>query len=131
MATLNSTIHIEADPEVKAHIYQQLHEFAPFITPETVITVVMKDPMKLMSHFIDNGIDMTPAELRKMQRVTITLTEDGTTIEADGVSEDTFEAITIAKETLIEKLIHIQNSVITSQERAEQINTALLVGQLH
>jgi len=131
MATLNSTIHIEADPEVKAHIYQQLHEFAPFITPETVITVVMKDPMKLMSHFVDNGIDMTAAELRKMQRVTITLTEDGTTIEADGVSEDTFEAITIAKETLVEKLIHIQNSVITSQERAEQINSALLSGQLH
>ena len=131
MATLNSTIHIEADPEVKAHIYQQLHEFAPFITPETVITVVMKDPMKLLSHFVDNGIDMTASELKKMQRITITLAENGTTIEADGVSEDTFEAITIAKETLIEKLIHIQNSVITNQERAEQINSALLSGQVH
>lgn len=112
-------------PEVKSFIYQTILEFEPYTTPETVVAVVAKDPLKLISQLEADGQDYDRTELRQMYRISISLMEDGAKIEEEGLAEDIFEAIKMAKEKLIKVLSEIQDSVVSNQDRTQQINSIL------
>lgn len=112
-------------PEVKSYIYQTILEFEPYTTSETVVAVVAKDPLKLISQLEADGQDYDRVELKKMYRISISLTEDGAKIEEEGLAEDIYDAIKIAKEKLVSVLSEIQDSVISNQDRTMQINTIL------
>ena len=60
-----------------------------------------------------------------MHRISITLSEDGAKLEQEAVHENLIDAIRMAKEQMIKVLQGIQDQVITSQDRAMQINAAL------
>jgi hypothetical protein len=129
---LNPTIQlIEENPEVKSFIYQQLAEFEHFVTPETVMTVVARDPRKLALQYETEGKEFTADSLKKLYRVAIVLNEGEATVEAEGVHEDIFQAIVMAKQTLLQKLIDIQDSVISQQDRIIEINHYLQHPNLH
>jgi ribosome-associated translation inhibitor RaiA len=129
---LNPAIHIlDQSSEVKAYVYQQLAEFEAYVTPETVVAVVARDPRKLAIQLETDGKDVDPSKLSQMYRIAIILKEDDTKIQGEGLHEDIYEAIRIAKERLLEKLIAIHNEVISQSDRQEQINFALSNPQLH
>lgn len=117
---------VEAD--VKSYIYQCLLEFEPYSTPDTHIHVIAKDPLQL----IDNTVDgRGEAQLKKMFRIAIVMSEDGTKIEAEAVHENIFEAIKEAKDKLLLQLVEIHDSVVTAQDRHMEILNALTSGQVH
>ncbi|HRO68321.1 MAG TPA: hypothetical protein PL182_12200 [Pseudobdellovibrionaceae bacterium] len=127
----SSTDLLETDPEVKSYIYQQLSEFEPYVSPETVVAVVSRDPRKLMLQFEAEGKETTKEELSKLFRIAIVLKEGDTQIQEEGLHENVFEAIRLAKQSLLKKLEMIQDSVISNQDRMAQINDALQNHQLH
>ncbi len=111
--------------EVKSYIYQTILEFEHFTTPETVVAVVAKDPLKLVSQLDAAGEDYDRKELKKMHRISISLVEDGTKIEEEGLALDIYDAIKMAKDKLITILTEMQDSAISNQDRTMQINTIL------
>jgi len=122
-------------PEVKSYIFQSLMDFEPFTTPQTQVAVVAKDPLALLineddENVVDHGHGEIPArkKLRKMYRISITLSEDGGTLSAEGLHEDIYEAIKIAKNKLLVTLNEIQDEVISNSERHQQIRTAIAAG---
>lgn len=133
MANLpNPTIDLlETDPEVKSFIYQQICEFEPYVTPDTVVAVLARDPKKLAIQLETEGRYIEPSALKKMFRIAIVLKEGDAKIQEEGLHEDVFEAIRQAKDRLLAKLSAIQDQVVSNQERIEQINTALQNNQLH
>lgn len=139
---LKREIQIEnLGPEVTSYIYQIILEFEPFTTPDTMVSVVAKNPLELIkfSAPIDDSDDTTvlhadhgalpaKAELKKMFRIAISLTEEGQTIQAEGLHANIYEAITAAKNKLLKTLNEIQNDVISNQDRHAQIKHALAAG---
>ena len=117
--------------EVKSYVYQTILEFEPFTTPETIVSVTAKDPLKLISQLEANGIDYDRTELKKMNRICISLSEDGAKIEEEALHEDIFTAIRQAKDKLVVILSEMQDQAITNQDRTAQINTALSNGTVH
>ena len=116
---LTNTANLDLEsisPELKSYIYQIIAEFEPFSTPETVITVIAKEPLK--------------KEKNKF-RISISLVEDGTKLEDEGLDEDIYIAIKLAKDKLIKRLCEIQDQMISSQERKVQIDSAASNGQVH
>jgi ribosome-associated translation inhibitor RaiA len=129
---LNPTIElIEQNPEVKSFIYQQIADFEHFVTPQTVVTVVARDPKKLALQYETDGRDFNPADLKKLYRIAVVLKEDDASVEAEGVHEDIFQAIKLAKDNLLKKLIEIQDNVISQQDRISEINHYLQHPVLH
>lgn len=129
---LNPTIQlIEQNPEVKSFVYQMIAEFEPFVTPQTVITVVARDPKKLAIQYETDGKDFTPEDLKKLYRIAIVLNESGTKVEAEGVHEDIYQAIKMAKDQLLKELVAIQDSVVSQQDRIIEINHYLQHPNLH
>lgn len=108
---------IENNPDVKAYIYQQVLDFNPYVTPETVVAVVARESKKYPDK----------------HRIAIILTEDDARLEAEAIHDDIFKAIELAKLKLIAKLAEIQDSVISNQDRIIEINEALTGGsnQVH
>ena len=116
-------------PEVTSYIYQSIMELAPFTTPETLVSVIARDPLALLTFkqdADDPSQDSLPKKdkLKKMYRIAITLSEDGTKIEKEGLHENIYEAIRIAKDKLLIALNEIQDDVISNQDRQMQINSA-------
>ena len=129
---LNPNIELlEHDPEVKSYIYQQIVEFEPFVTPDTTVAVVARDPKKLMLRYETEGREFDREKMKKMFRIAIVLKEGDTQIQEEGLHENVYEAIKLAKDALMRKLSAIQDSIMTNQERTEQINFALQNNQLH
>ncbi|AFY03082.1 hypothetical protein [Bdellovibrio bacteriovorus] len=129
---LNPTIElIEQNPEVKSFIYQQIAEFEHFVTPQTVVAVVARDPRKLALQYETDGREFTREGLKKLYRIAIVLNEGGAKAEAEGVHEDIFEAIRLAKDNLMQKLVAIQDSVVSQQDRIIEINHYLQHPVLH
>lgn len=129
---LNPTIElIEHNPEVKSFIFQQIVDFEPFVTPQTVVTVVARDPNDLSLQYETEAKDFDPEKLKNLYRIAIVLTESDTTMEAEGVHEDIYEAIKLAKDNLLKELIAIQDSVISQQDRIIEINHYLQSHNLH
>lgn len=122
---------LEQNPEIRAYVYQILQEFEPFVTSDTKIYVMARDPMKLASKLEIEGIEMSPEDLRKMHRVSIVMDESGTKIEAEGLHEDLFEAVIIAKNSLLGQLWRIQDSVVSSSERNLAIQQVIQNTQVH
>ncbi|MES3039140.1 MAG: HPF/RaiA family ribosome-associated protein [Bdellovibrionota bacterium] len=123
--------HIETNPEVKSYIYQLIAEFEPFVTPETVVAVVAKDPKKLAKKLREQGDEMEPSKLARMHRISIILKDNETQIQAEAVSENIYDAIKLAKEKLVAHLAAIQDVIQTNAERTAQINSALNSHLLH
>lgn len=129
---LNPQIRVlETDPEVKSYIYQQIMEFENYVTPQTVVAVLARDPKKLAIQLETDGKSVPMAELRKMYRIAIVLKEGDTSIQEEALDADVFTAIRLAKEKLLVRLGAIQDQVISNQDRMSQINTALSNPQLH
>lgn len=122
---------IDDNPEVKSYMYQLLTELEPFVSPQTVVAVVARDPKKLKMHFETNGIEMSENEIKKLHRVAIVLSDDGAKVEAEGWDQDIYKALYKAKENLVTILSDIHDKVISNQERMEQINTAISGGNIH
>jgi ribosome-associated translation inhibitor RaiA len=129
---LNPTIRLlETDPEVKSYIYQQIAELEAFVTEDTIVSVIARDPRKLAIQLETDGKEIPLDKLRKMHRVAIVLKEGDTQIQEEGLHENVFEAIRAAKNALLQRLAAIQDQVITNQDRMAQINDALQNNQLH
>ncbi|GIL17595.1 MAG: hypothetical protein BroJett040_13460 [Oligoflexia bacterium] len=126
-------------PEVKSFIYQAIVEFEPFTTPDTVVSVVAKDPLQLIhsASSEESAIDIVeselprPEKLKKMYRIAITLSEGDTHITEEALHKNIFEAIRLAKEKIIKTMSDIQDEVISNQDRQIQIQHALASGQVH
>lgn len=122
---MNTESLIENNPDVKAFIYQQIFELTPYLTPETVVTVVARDAKKLIFEYDLADIDEKTELLAKSHRIAFILKEKEAKLEAEGVHENIFEAISIAKTYLVSHLAEIQNNVISNQDRQIEINQAL------
>lgn len=122
---------LEDDFDVKAYVNQQLAEFEAYVTEETVVTVISRDPKKLALQLETDGKDLGSKKLRDMFRIAIILQEDDSKLEAEGFHEDIYEAIRMAKDNLMKKLAEIHDSVVSQSDRIEQINLALSNPQLH
>ena len=119
---LENTLNlIETDPEVKSFIYQQINEFAPYVTPETLVLVLARDP--LAQQEVEVSADN--------YRIAIVLKEDDASIEAEAYSPNIFDAIRLAKESMLSRLTEIQNKVENSQERLNAIKDAGNNSQVH
>lgn len=116
-------------PEVRSYIYQVILEFEPYTTSNTTVAVIAKDPAKLANE--EEYQDHDPDSLRRMWRIGITLSEEGTQLEEEAVHEDIYAAIRIAKDKLLKTLGDIHDHVISSQDRMVQIQNALAGHQLH
>lgn len=119
---------LETDPNLKSYIYQQLAELNQFITPETMVFVLARDPNEKREDVDDDEI----VELKKYQnRIAIILQEGEGNIEAEAHHDDIFEAIKMAKEALIQQLLEIQEQVESPQDRLRAIKEASENNQVH
>jgi ribosome-associated translation inhibitor RaiA len=129
---LNPAIELNEDsPEVKSYIYQQITEFETYITPQTVISVISKDPKKLALQYEADGKEFDLEVLRSHFRISISLSEGDAKITAEGVDKNIFTAVRLAKEELLKKLIAIQEDVVSQQERNMAIHHALQNTMIH
>ena len=135
---------IETDPEIKSYIYQQILDFNPFVTPETLVMVIARNPKATYSkatsgvqtnqqfeasyedEAYDNHEDgeINPELTKLKYRIAIILKDGDNSIESEAFNNDIFDAIRIAKETLIERLIEIQNEIESPQDRMLAIQQA-------
>lgn len=111
------------DPEIRAHIYQQIMEFQPYITSKTLIEIIAHDQE------LDQEEETTAGPLP--ERVLIRLTEGESKLEAEGAGETIFIAISEAKRALLRELIRIQDEVVSSTDRHRIINSILSNQQSH
>lgn len=141
---------IENDPEIKSYIYQQIQDFNSFVTPETLVMVIARDPLgrydqpepemvstdmetlpnQLETDFDDDDGDFIDEdditdEMRKSRyRIAVVLKDGDHAIEAESFNDDIFEAIRLSKEALIAKLIEIQEEIESPQDRMKAIQQA-------
>ncbi len=116
--------------EIQSYIYQQIAEFEPFITPETLVMVIARDPNQAEDEQSASEPYTTTNE-DSIHRIAIILKEDDATIEAEARHTDIFEAIKYAKESLLQKLIEIKEEVENPQERLQAIQQASSNEQIH
>lgn len=120
--------------EVQSYIYQQIAEFEPFVTPETLVLVIARDPNQIED---ENGTadplasQYVTDDQKQVHRIAIILKEDDASIEAEAFHDDIFEAIRFAKENLLKKLIKIQEEVENSEERLLAIQQASANEKIH
>lgn len=128
---------LETDPEVKSFIYQQIIDFNPFVTPETLVMVIARDPRATYAHGSDEEEefledDETSDEAKEYKyRIAVILKEGENSIEAEAFHDDIFEAIRLAKDRLIERLLEIQEEVESPQDRINAIKDASENKQIH
>jgi len=122
---------LEDSPEVKSYVYQQIAEFEPYITPQTIVAVILKDPLKLALQYEAEGKEFDPKDLKSLYRISISLREDDAKITAEGVDKDIFTAIRMAKDELLKKLVAIQDNVVSQQERNMAIHQAMQNTMIH
>ena len=118
---------LEADPEVKSFIYQQILDFNPFVTPETLVMVIARDPKAAYepeqdSH--DFSDETKPTDHLCKYRIAVVLKDGDTSIECEAFENDIFDAIRLAKDRLVQKLIEIQNEMESPQDRIDAIKEA-------
>lgn len=134
---------IETDAEVKSYIYQQVADFNPYVTPETLIMVIARDPQEVHVNSTDsendhydeghNQEELSHEELSQYKhRIAIVLEEDGVTLEAEAYHNNIYEAIKLAKNSLIERLAQWHDEVIqTNDKKNKNSKPAPHNGQLH
>lgn len=119
----------QVHPEVLSYVYQTLMEFEPYTTETTEVAVVAKDPLKLEKR--GELVDMSRDEVKGLYRINISLSDQGSRIEAEGVDKNIYTAIRLAKELLLKELQRIHDSVVSQAERTEQIQSAKNGQQIH
>jgi ribosome-associated translation inhibitor RaiA len=137
---------LETDPEVKSYIYQQILDFNQFVTPETLVMVVARDPHKVYSEdFSEEDFNEEDSEYFETQqaseqefveqnynyRIAIVLKDGDSSIESEAFHDDIFEAIRLAKESLVARLLEIQEEIESPQERMNAIKDASDNKQIH
>ncbi len=128
---------LESDPEVKSFIYQQIIDFNPFVTPETLVMVIARDPRATYVEGSDEEDDYfedeesTADEKQFKYRIAVILKEGENSIEAEAFHDDIFEAIRLAKDHLIDRLLEIQEEVESPQDRINAIKDASENKQIH
>ncbi|MES2802697.1 MAG: hypothetical protein V4654_09420 [Bdellovibrionota bacterium] len=129
---LTDTLHlIETDLEVKSFIYQQINEFTPYVTPETNVIVLARNPEDAYAdeeHAIagdDSSEDHYPF------RIAIVLKENEATIEAEGFGRDIYDAITAASKAMLHRLCEIHEEIESPQDRLNAIQQACENPQVH
>ncbi len=113
------TVPIEETPEVKSFIYQQIVDFEPFLTSASLVSVVSKDRHEVRS------------KKALAHNILITIKENGVSLEEVGSSDNIYEAILEAKNKLYKKLVSIQDSVVSQQDRLAQIMSIRSNTSLH
>ncbi len=122
---------IETDPEVKSFIYQQTLDFNPFVTPETLVVVLARDPGQTYDNIEDESAEEVPMEEVFNYRIAIVLKDGDSSIEAEAYHNDIFDAIRLAKEQLLARLIEIQEEIENPQDRLSAIKDAQENKQIH
>ena len=134
---------LESDPEIKSYIYQQILDFNPFVTPETLVMVIARDPNVTYvkdddkepdEEFALEGNEDHEEEAIKegfKYRIAIILKDGESAIEAEAFSNNVFEAILLAKENLVARLIEIQNEMEKPADRIKAILEATDNTQIH
>ncbi|MBY0554488.1 hypothetical protein K2P97_08165 [bacterium] len=132
---------LETDPEVKSYIYQQIVDFNPFVTPETLVMVIARDPQTSYSEEVgiedeEEFSDYEAEEQEAMSenykfRIAIVLKDGEASIEAESFNNDVFEAIRLAKEKLVARLVEIQEEMENPKDRAKAIKEASDNTQVH
>ncbi len=131
---------IETDPEIKSYIYQQILDFNTFVTPETLVMVIARDPNghykkqeptsdESMEDELESEVDLDEDDIsdemrQRKFRIAIILKDGEHAIEAEAFHDDIFEAIFLTKEILIGRLIEIQEEVESPQDRMNAIQQA-------
>lgn len=113
-------VPIEDSPEVKSFIYQQIVDFEPFLTESSLISVISKNQDEF-------GLPKDPS----VHTISISIKENGVSLEEEGSSENIYEAILEAKNKLFKKLVSIQDSVISQKDRLAQILSAKSTASIH
>ena len=138
----NTVDLLESDPEIKSYIYQQILDFNQFVTPETLVMVIARDPNALYSSELiaeNEEFDITDHELQKQEapaaeykyRIAIILKDGDSAIEAEAFHDDVFEAIRLAKENLVARLVEIQEELENPSDRIKAIQEARDNTQIH
>ena len=140
----NTVDFLESDPEIKSYIYQQILDFNPFVTPETLVMVVARDPSTLYANEARPGADEEGFETESLHsneeesvagkfkyRIAIILKDGESAIEAEAFNNDIFEAIRLAKENLVARLIEIQEEMEKPADRIKAILEATDNTQIH
>lgn len=138
----NTVDLLESDPEIKSYIYQQILDFNPFVTPETLVMVVARDPTA--TYLADTQDSEDEAEVVGdsfaeeaalaegfKYRIAIILKDGDSAIEAEAFNNDVFEAIRLAKEKLVARLIEIQEEMEKPADRIKAILEATDNTQIH
>lgn len=129
-------IDVENDPEFKAHVYQQLVELQPFLSPESQVAVVVKVGSETEEDFTDTDDESTSIapdedqhEVDEDFALTLVATLGEYRLEAEGRNADLYEALGIAKRKMLQQLDEVYSSAIDSDERGTEID-ALMRGEL-
>ena len=120
---------LDTDPEVKSFIYQQILDFNQFVTPDTVVIVLERDPS--LTYLDEDDEEEVAMEEQYKHRIAIVLKDGESSIEAEAFSNDVFEAIKAAKDTLVARLVEIQNEMESPQDRLSAIKEASENKQVH
>lgn len=107
-----SVATVENDREFKAHIYQQLVDLQPFLSPDSQVAVLVQQ-------------DQDELEDEDAYALTLVATLGDYRLESEGRDADLYEAFSIAKRKMLQQLEEWYNAAIDSTERDEQINTLL------
>lgn len=114
---------IENDREFKAHIYQQLVDLQPFLSPESQIAVLVQQ---------DSDQDEAEAHDHDQNTQGYTLTLVATLgeyrLESEGHRSDLYEAFGIAKAKMREQLEELHSAAVDSAERDARIRMLLAGG---
>jgi hypothetical protein len=121
----------EMGPEIKSYIYQSILELEPYTTDDTTVTLLAKDPLQLISSMEEIGSEVDKKELKKMFRIAFVMQENDSKIETEAVHQNIFEAIKMAKEKMLAKLVEIHDSIVTAQDRQAEIQNVKLTGNVH
>lgn len=98
---------LENSPEVKSYIYQQLVDFQPYVTSNTLVYVIARNPEEIP----EDAEDFELPEESYRHRIAIIIKEGETQIEAEAYHDDIYNAIKMAKDSLLSRLTAIEDEV--------------------
>ncbi len=135
VTVLDSLTQLEnsKESELRAYIYQQLAEFQPYVTAETVIEVIADDSAEWLERQLQNGEAVDRDGIKGKFLIRIVLIDGGSKLQGTGVATDVYSAIRVSKENLLKLLIDIQEKVISTKDRLMEIHEIVnkIPTQLH
>lgn len=117
----NAVEAIQNDREFKAHVYQQLVDLQPFLSPDSQVAVIV--------NIGQDDDDEFSEDMESDYALTLIATLGEYRLEAQGRNSDLYEALGIAKRKMLQQLDEVFNSAIDSNERNSEIDD-LMQGKL-